>query len=168
MCLSYKNKNLCPYKRQRSNLCGTTLVVMASHDHSLTCNGADRNDLLMGSVILLRGDIHKRSCPPCTKRRLSMQELECYLSSSTQIDINVNCTDAPSRVCAVSYLFFLRLSRKSSLFPTISELISDHSWSRTANYRSRYGGWGWHPRHRFRQEPLQKRGHAPDHGGCGR
>ena len=72
--MEYKNKNPCPIKRQRSDLCGTTLIA-GSAGHSKLCpvtgaaGGAYCPSREFGP--LLGGDLRRLVPPPCTIRRLS-------------------------------------------------------------------------------------------------
>ena len=60
----------------------------------------------MSSAILLRGDFLIRSCPPCTKRRLSVQELIRYSSSSTQMCYESKLhRRATARLCSILPIF---------------------------------------------------------------
>ena len=74
MIVDYKNKNPCPIKRQRSDLCGTTLIAGgAGHSKLCPVTGAAGGAYCPARELgpLLGGDLRRLVPPPCTVRRLS-------------------------------------------------------------------------------------------------
>ena len=74
MIVDYKNKNPCPIKRQRSDLCGTTLIAgCAGHSKLCPVTGAAGGAYCPARELgpLLGGDLRRLVPPPCTVRRLS-------------------------------------------------------------------------------------------------
>ena len=112
--LPTKQKTFVSVKRQRCKPLRYHSRCRIKCGHSLACNGAGRNCLLKvrqfcSEVIFSYALV--RLAPNGGSLCRSGHGTRPLLRNS---DIKTNCTDAPARVCAVSYPFFLEMSRKSS------------------------------------------------------